>query len=128
MQRLYDWLPRLNSYVEAHRNTSFEWGTHDCCTFAAGVIWALTMVGVDVPRVRDKYHAARELNARGGIESAMDATGFPRWGSPLSARRGDIVLVNRALGVCLGHVWAAPGRDGLVFGAMDVAAVSWRVG
>ena len=42
MQRLPDWRARLGAHIAAHRTRPFAYGEHDCATFAAGAVQAVT--------------------------------------------------------------------------------------
>lgn len=42
MTRLSDWHSRLTAYLHEARARPFEYGRHDCATFAAGAIEAMT--------------------------------------------------------------------------------------
>ena len=42
MQRLPDWRARLGAHIAAHRTRPFAYGAHDCATFAAGAVQAVT--------------------------------------------------------------------------------------
>ncbi|MBB4620123.1 DUF6950 family protein, partial [Sphingomonas abaci] len=58
MHRYPDWEARLAAYLEPLRARPFAWGRHDCSTFAAGAVEAMT--GVDpMPEFRGRYSTAR---------------------------------------------------------------------
>lgn len=130
--RLPDWPLRLAAYVEAARALQFAWAAHDCCTWAAGAVEAITGVRPPLPLYDGQRSATRLLRAMGGLQVAvMDVLGTPV--APALARRGDVVLLEQlpgrhALAVCVGHAWAAPGPHGLAFGPLAEAVAAWRVG
>lgn len=115
MYRKPDWEVRLAAYLEPLRARAFAWGEHDCCTFAAGAVNAMT--GVDpMPEFRGRYSTARgsvralrRLGA-GTLATTLDAK-FDAV-DPALAHRGDIVMSSGLLGVCLGPALVAVGREG----------------
>lgn len=128
--RLPNWPHRLQRYVDAHRATPFAWGAHDCARFAAGAVRAITGWEVKLPAYVGALQAARVLQGL-ALADAVDARLGPRQ-APAVARRGDVLLLVQqrgpVLAVCLGHLWAAPGPDGLAFGPASDAVASWKVG
>jgi hypothetical protein len=136
MHRLPDWEARLAAYLEPLRLRAFAWGAHDCCTFAAGAVLAMT--GVDaMGEFRGRYStaigSARALRrfGAGTLDATLD-TKFVRVGASL-AQRGDIVMSGGLLGLCFGPVLIAVGREGDREGltrfprATWADAVAWRV-
>jgi hypothetical protein len=78
MYRKPDWEARLAAYLEPLRLRAFAWGQHDCCTFSAGAVEAMT--GVDpMPEFRGRYStaigSARALSrfGRGTLDATLDA-------------------------------------------------------
>lgn len=131
MRRIVGWPEHLAAYVAACHDRPFAWGAHDCVRFAAGAVRAVTGCEVQMPDWRGLSDAAHALRAERGLVSAVCARLPAHEALPL-IRRGDVVMVKqghrRALAVCLGHVWAAPGADGLVYGPMTAAVRGWKVG
>jgi hypothetical protein len=126
------WQRRFGELVVRHLSKPFEWGRHDCCTWAADAVMALrghdTLAPTRVPR----------LNARQGLR-AMKAAGGPeaitRCGlqpiAPAQASRGDLVLLQQGrrqlLAVCNGADALAPGARGLESLPMRCALRAWSV-
>jgi hypothetical protein len=131
--RLPDWPERLAAHIEAHRAVPFTWGVHDCCTFAAGSVLACTGQWPAGWKWPDAAAAARLLRRLGGLPAAVDRL-LPRLAAPLSAQRGDVLLVRAPTGrrdwlaVADAGGWWAPGPDGLVRGSMMQATAAWGVG
>lgn len=132
MNRLPDWPGRLIACVEAAREKPFAWGRHDCCTFAADCIEAMT--GVDLAEgFRGTYGSARagleRLERMGGLEGLADRF-LPRL-ERLWCSRGDVVLVPHGLraflAVVIDHRAAAPGPRGLVFVPACRFSLAWEV-
>jgi hypothetical protein len=137
MTRLPGWERRLYALEQDNRQFAFCWGRHDCCTFAAAAVEAVTGQQICLP---GPYGSARKalrvVRDMGGLPAAVSTIlGFEP-SPPLRAHRGDIVLLRQpgfdghALGVCFGQFACAPGEDGLVTIQMtspDVLA-AWPIG
>jgi hypothetical protein len=123
LARFPNWESRLHAHLETRRDWSFKWGKHDCATFIAGCVTAMT--GVDVyADFRGIYDS--EESSKAALESAGAKTlhrTVAKWlgkSKPIaSAHRGDVVMKdNFTLGICLGRWSYFVGReaheDGLV--------------
>lgn len=107
MTRLPDWRQRLLLHVEAARRKPFAYGRHDCATFAAGAVAAMT--GVDpAAELRGRYSTLT-----GGLKAVrragyLDAVDMVRAQfeevSPAMAQVGDIAVVETEEGPALGIV------------------------
>lgn len=131
--RRADWPQRLAAYIEQHRHTPFQWGTHDCCRFAAGAVEAMTgtdpMIGFDYGNATG---AMRLIKKAGSLDVLLHQV----LGEPLpavaQARCGDVVIADinsgAAVGICLGRtcVFAAE-PAGLVFGPRMAVRAAWRI-
>jgi hypothetical protein len=121
MARLPDWEPRLAAYLESVRDREFVWGEHDCALHAANAVLAITGEDFAAP-FRGKYSTgagsvrALKRYGAGTLEATFDAA-LPEIGNSF-AQRGDIVLRDGMVGVCLGadaaFVGEADGVPGLV--------------
>src|SRR5690348_1512638 len=134
MARFEDWPERLQSCVAAAVGAPFQWGTHDCVTWAADVVLALT--GADViadyrGRWDDRAGALECLAEMGGIEAAATARLGAPLETPLYAQRGDVVAISTeegpALGICLGAELAFVSPAGLTLRSITAAMKAWRV-
>jgi hypothetical protein len=135
MRRLPDWEVRLHAYIEACAGAVFAWGELDCALFSAGAVLAMT--GTDpAASFRGRYStavgSARALRRYGAgtLEATIDA-GFVE--KPLAfAGRGDLVMIDGAVGVCLGadalFIGEADGLPGLVRFARATWTKTWSVG
>lgn len=107
MARLADWEKRLADYIAEAQLQPFKWGEWDCALFAAGA--ALAMTGEDrASAFRNRYTTAmgstKALKRYGGgtLKSAFDMH-YPD--KPIGfAVRGDLVMYDGAMGVCVGPV------------------------
>lgn len=124
-----DWEKRLNQHLESVG--PFEWGTNDCCLFAANAVLAIT--GDDYAKPYRGYKTAKgalsRLKGIGVAGVATKALGAPK--AAVFAKRGDVVSFDSgdgiALGVCVGAKIAAVGQDGLVMLPMSEALQAWSV-
>ena len=117
-----NWNDALRHVCRAYINQPLQYGTRDCCQFAALYVEART--GVDHAaafRYDSELAAARILKESGGIESLISACiGSPRDGPSVE---GDLVAcdlaidaehVVRTLGINNGtYVWGIHPDDGL---------------
>ena len=132
-QKINNWLNSLYAQIDGFNAMPFAWGTHDCCSFAADCVLAMT--GVDkMAGYRGGYKSAvgasRKLAKAGGMLAAISAElGEPI--NPALAQRGDVVCFSSPLGdtcgVCLGSTIAAAGLAGITHTPMTQAFKSWRV-
>lgn len=132
--RLHDWPERLHAVITGAAATPFAYGTHDCCTFAADVVEALT--GRDpLAGLRHGYAtvtgAARLIQSLGGLQAAVTA----RLGPPADAAFctvGDILLVmqegREMMAVCNGDTMLAPGLQHLEVLQVGQVMAAWRIG
>jgi len=101
--RRADWEAALSGYLAAHRNASLDWAEMDCGKFAAGAVEAMTGENL-LPKgeYATKMGATRVLKNAGfySLKDFMDNT-LPAVPKAL-ARRGDIVMSDDCLGVCIG--------------------------
>ena len=129
--RIEHWEIALHDAIQAARERPFSYGTHDCATFAFNVRLALT--GEDVAaewrgRYSTELGAKRMLTRLGHEDVAGLATHHLGEPQPVGlSRRGDIVLIDGALGVCVGAKCAFAGHSGLVFHRLLDCTKAWRV-
>lgn len=93
-------------FLRANVKIPFEWGTQDCCLFAASAVEAMT--GTDIAaEFRGKYTtklgAWRAISKITGGTTVGDAVaycaekhGLVEYTNPLMAKRGDLVLIENA--------------------------------
>ena len=133
--RKKDWSEKLVNYLLDNLDTPFEWGTFDCCLFAANAVREMTGKDFAAP-FRDKYTtekgAAKALikYGQGDIKSTLNAI-FGPLKPRLKAGRGDLVLVETdtgdALGVVAsGKIWVST-FDGLATIPLERALGCWSV-
>lgn len=129
MTRLPDWEARLSAFVARHTDRPFEWGTWDCALMATAAAEAMT--GEDrAADFRGRYSdrvgsakALREIGA-GTLHKTMDSLFDPR---PVTmARRGDLVGMGSAIGVCLGRHAIFVGEEDGEAGFVTVPRALWE--
>lgn len=106
IQRLPDWEDRLIAFLAAQDEARFVWGELDCATFVADAVLATTGVDIAAP-FRGKYKTAAgsvRVLRKAGFEFAADvfSSHFEEV-PPALARRGDPVLCDAAMGLCIGR-------------------------
>ena len=120
-----DWPEKMLAEIAAAERRPFSWGSHDCATFAAGVVAAMT--GSDpMADLRGTYSDA--ASAQAAIKRAGHASLYhllaDRFGPtipPAHAGRGDLALAHGDDGPALGIVDGA----GVVFlGAARIGDVT----
>jgi hypothetical protein len=128
MTRLPDWEPRLQAYLRSVRGMAHAYGSHDCALHASSVVDALT--GADpAAAVRGHYTTARgsmrvlRRHFGGSLEAALDAR-FERI-APGFAQRGDLVLHEGSIGVCIGADALFVGEDAGAPGLVRVPRRDW---
>jgi hypothetical protein len=112
-----NWPRLMNQAIESVLDKPFEWGKHDCCLFAAGVVEAMT--GEDpMAEFRGKYHDQESaLKALKKIGSgSLYHTMRAKFGNPRRPRRGDVVYhtfdTGPTLGICVGANSVFVGEEG----------------
>jgi hypothetical protein len=126
------WEICLVEYVDAAQDVPFQWGDHDCATWVAD--WRKIATGKDAATAwRGKYTtergALRQIK-RAGFETMadwVDSILGDRLPTPLLAQRGDIALVQGALGIVTGAEVVAISPDGLCVFDLSSAETAWRV-
>lgn len=134
MKRFESWPLALDAAIEAARTRPFHWRTHNCATFAADCVAAITG-----ERLHAQF-AALHKTKRAALANAADAGTLRLWVSThlhtgevpgAFAQRGDVVLVawadRAALGVCVGRQVAALGLQGVEFLPLGAAQCAWRI-
>jgi hypothetical protein len=129
------WEVLLAAAVDDARTRSFNWGTHDCATWAFELRRDL-LGGDDTAALwRGRYRTARgaaRVMRRLGWASMPEA-GVALLGMPLAnvrlAQRGDLMLSPDAtsFGVCLGAQVAFLAPEGLTLRALTSCVLAWRI-
>lgn len=132
LERQAGWPLQLEYAIERARGQAFDWTAHNCATFAADCVAAITGV-----RLHGRFAALmtseRRARAFGPAVAARvdDVLGAHRRVPARLAQRGDVVLVDvhpaPALAVCVGLQAAAVSPAGLVFVGMEGARCAWHI-
>jgi hypothetical protein len=130
--RVEDWQSRLWDYIDAAKGQPFMWGVRDCATWVAD--WRCLVTGQDAAQAwRGRYKTERgawRIIRRAGartLDAWFDGIVGPRLSAPLLAQRGDVAMVQGALGIVAGAKVAVLSPDGLVFWPLTEATAAWRV-
>ncbi len=127
--RVSDWETRLADYLAGMAGAEFRFGAADCALFAAGAVLAMT--GNDpAAAFRGKYRsqagairALRQIGA-GSLEATIDALFVEK---PVGfALRGDLVMHDGAVGVCIGGDALFVGEEGGAPGMIRVPRSQWQ--
>lgn len=130
--RVPGWEDKLAKVIADAETQSFDWGTHDCVTFASEA--ALAITGRDpIADLRGRWDSAlsakRELRKLGGIQSAVSRKMGEPLSTPRCAGRGDVILSDEGfLGVVVLAHAVAPKPMGLLRVEMSRWITGWRVG
>lgn len=133
--RIGGWEARLSGYIEECRHKPFKWGEHDCATFCAGAVLAITGEDLFAP-FRGLYADEESAGAivaewaDGDYETLITSIiGEPK--AVGFANRGDVVLSLRyrlpTIGVCLGEHSAFVTKKGLTFAPTSDSEKAWGV-
>lgn len=140
--RKHNWQTILHNYIHTQANSSFKYGTFDCCLFVAGCIHAMTDVDLAEP-LRGSYSSRKEAmqavktycgkaSVRAVVEKVATEHGL-QIVPPLCAQRGDMVLIKRGRDYSLGLVSLsgrdiyAAGEHGIVRLPLTAAVKAWRI-
>ena len=137
MMRLDDWEQRLEAALTA-ADKPFQWGAHDCCTFAAMCVEAVTGLPIWIAGLSAYTDAAgaRRALVRAGYDdlpAALDAALGPRKPAAF-AQRGDVAVVTGPLGAaCVvvdlsGERLVGVSPDGVARLPIGEALAAWSVG
>jgi len=126
VNRVPDWMVRLDELVRARATEPYTWGQYDCCTLVADVVLAITDVD-HLAELRGTYstmaEAYRLLGRHGGLAVAITA----RLGEPLPvglAQVGDIGISGTAAVFFGGDCWLGQADVGLT--PVPAPALIWR--
>lgn len=136
MKRRDDWMQRLQECVAHARVTRFEYGSHDCCTWAAQCVDAMCGTHL-LEDIHERYNYSTEdgalaiCSAVGGLATLVgERLGAPQRAS--FAAPGDVVLARDGherpiVGVVVGHQVVVPGDAGIVCLGFERIAICWKV-
>lgn len=130
MTRFPDWQGRLSWFFTQNRNRPFEYGTWDCCLFAADAIKAMT--GTDIAaEFRGRYANRTEAYALIGSVGSVAPKVAKQYGMPQVpisyARRGDMALIERARDYSLGII-SLNGKEIAILRARGIVTIPLSLG
>ena len=89
MKRLPDWPKRLHDFVDGVKRQPFDWGTHNCATFAAGAVEAMT---------GERLVKGYRFKTERGALSAMKRAGFDNLADMAASKLEEIHISQAQLG------------------------------
>ena len=137
MNRLPDWLPRLQRLMARRWRQPFEWGVNDCATLACDAVLAMT--GVDLATdLRGRYGSREEARGILGVTFEDYCVRIASEHGLVEApwrelHRGDLGFLDTQDGGALGIVWpegklAFPGARQAELVPVRMAHRGWRIG
>lgn len=108
---------KFHDYVTQALTTKFEWGKHDCVTWAIGWGSIVTCVNLLEPygTWTSKRGAIKAIKEVGGLLNAFNSSKYLKSIHPNFATDGDIMLVGKSACLLSGQYLVGTGIDGLVF-------------
>ena len=133
--RLPDWDKRLATYIEEARQIPFEWGNHDCFTFAVKCEEAISGVTRFPELYKAEYHSqfgANKAFIKNGYRGMVDCINRRCVQiNPNMLRRGDWAAFDTpeglAIGVYAGNKVVAVGENGLAFVEPKDVKKAWEI-
>lgn len=133
--RLSDWDRRLAAYIEEVRYRPFEWGKHDCFTFAVKCEEAISGVTRFPELYKANYHSSFGANKafiKNGYRGMLDCINRRCVQININMlKRGDWAALDMpegmAIGVCIGDKIAATSANGLLFFDLKDAKAGWSI-
>jgi len=135
MNRIQNWPTILANEIALASTDLFEWGKHDCCSFAARIVYAITSKNFmnSFPPYCTEEEAGVILGTNGGVEGiATQCLGDPV--PVMYAQRGDVLLLlpvgstnGESLGICIDHRGAFASAKGLIKYPVAGCKLAWRV-
>jgi hypothetical protein len=127
--RVENWESILQKEIVKAKDVSFEYGKHDCATWATEVLKAYTNLSWNPPwknkKQAIKFHKEKPMEDR-----ITEILGSPR-GNILLTQRGDLVQkdlgLNSAVGICIGSKVVFLYKDGICYSDLKDCIYSWRI-
>jgi hypothetical protein len=128
-----NWPALLEAYIATARKRSFVWGSHDCVSVTCG--WQALVTGVHsfapFAGKYDSEKSAFRVMHEHDVHSMEDAGDFLFGRAARKSvdhiQRGDIVLAENALGICVGVRAACLKTDGMKFLLFNKFQVAWSI-
>jgi hypothetical protein len=134
MKRLPDWNASLHVYVDAVKRSPFDWGAHNCATFAAGAVEAMTGENLAKGYRFKTERGALSAMMREGFNNLADMAASKLPEIHISqARIGDIAAIPTdtpfgfVLGIVNGEMILALRPDGMGLAPLLSATRAFRV-
>lgn len=128
--RKHDWPEILTAKIIEWAAVPFEWGKTDCAMFVINVVNAMTdgsIVNRSIGMYETEFGAQRAILKLGDSLESLVGERFGEPVRPAFAQRGDVVLCQSNLGICLGVNSAFRTPDGIVYTPTLQCDKAWRV-
>lgn len=128
MGRVTHWESKLTDFIAKCSNIPFEWGTHDCATFARKCVELITNQKLDIPTWSSKKEALLLLSEK-SLEEYVDEVLTQV--DVNYVQRGDVVATNTdegmALGIYVSPTGAFASKNGILYIPREQIVKAWRV-
>jgi hypothetical protein len=143
--RRTDWPERLDAYLVERFASRFQWGSVDCCLFAADALLAMTDTDIAAwfrgryGNAASAYRALRQF-AGHGVEATFAKLAHEHGWHDVEivlAQRGDVALFRSIMiedapfdcgvGIVIGDKMVALGEDGMIAMPVRSAFRTWHV-
>lgn len=118
---------KFHEYITKSLNTKFQWGSHDCITWA--ISWGSLVTDKDLLTPYgswyDKRTAIQAIKRVGGLEKAFNESNHLKSINPNFAVDGDLMLIGRSAYLLSGEYLVGTGIGGLVFKDRTLGKKAW---
>lgn len=129
LERIPNWESTLLEQIDMAKNVLFEYGKHDCTTWAAEVLRSYTNLNWK-PSWTNKKEAIKLQKSKPMELQVSEVLGEPQ-GNILLTQRGDLVQkdlgMKAALGICIGRKVVFLYAEGICYVDLKDCVYSWRI-
>lgn len=130
--RKNNWPEKLDEVLNRYRATQFEYGRADCWLFVTDAISAITENTLYNEAIEASYTSLKSglkfIKKTYGVKHYEDLPDvFFKQINPRMAQRGDLVMFNKTMGICIGAFGLFLKDEGLVHVGMTQCHRAWRV-
>jgi len=129
LERVLNWESILIEQIMLTKDMSFEYGKHDCTTWAASVLRSYTNLTWK-PSWKNKKEAIKLHKSKPMEDQVSEVLGTPHY-SILHTQRGDLVQkalgLESSLGICIGRKVVFLLEEGICYADLKDCVYSWRI-
>jgi hypothetical protein len=118
---------KFHEYITQSLNTKFEWGKHDCVTWA--ISWGSILFNENLLEPygtwTDRRSAMKAIKTIGGLSRAFNNSDKLVSIHPNFAMDGDLMLVGKSACLVSGEYVVGAGKNGLVFRDRTIGKEAW---